>query len=123
MGEIINFQPEKQKEIDVKHLEELRDFLYEQKEKRKDPHFDFIDVDKLTDGDLMIFDKLKKHNLTNKEFEEYRNHIKNYINEQENQKGNNFKPQDDSRSNFEAMISNKMVEEEYFRRHPEKRAA
>ena len=96
-------------EVVGNYAENLRKALREQKIKKTDPHFEDIDPNKLTNDDLIIFDKFQKNTLTDKEFSEYQGGLKNYFRLQRQLKKEKFNALKDSRSNFSAMIVNKIM--------------
>ncbi len=97
-------------------LDELREELKEQKEKCADSHFVKINPNELTCEDLIIYDKFKKNDLSDLEFKTYRECLQEYFDEQKkqkNEKKKEFNIFKDSRSNFSAMILNKIIDKNY----------
>lgn len=106
--------PKSETRIDVdkiakNYAESVRETLREQKMKKADNHFENIDLDDLTDEDLIIFDKLQKGNLTEEEFNDYRKSLNPYFRQERQLKGDKYNSLKDSRSNFSAMIANKIM--------------
>lgn len=96
-------------EIAKKYAENIREALRGQKTKKTDIHFEDINPDDLTNEDLIIFDKFRINALTEKEFNMYRENLGNYFRLQRQIKKEKFNALKDSRSNFSAMIANKIM--------------
>ncbi|MBI5306360.1 hypothetical protein HZB04_02140 [Candidatus Wolfebacteria bacterium] len=113
-------------EIAENYAKNLREILREQKTNKTDPHLENIDPDELTNNALIIFDKFRKNALMDKEFSEYRRNLGNYFRLQRQLKKDKFNTLKDSRSNFSAMIANKIMAkraEEMLRERKFKKAA
>lgn len=63
-------------EIARQYAEKLRAEIIELKEKEIDPHLKNINPEELTYEDLMMYDKAKKYDLTEKECREYMNRMR-----------------------------------------------
>jgi len=92
------------------YLDELRSEITELKEKNLDPHCKLINPQQLTDEDLMVFDKFKKGELQEGDFENYRRNLQLYFYSQKEALGEQFSSLKDSRSNFLAMLLNKVID-------------
>lgn len=147
-------------EVARKYAEGLLMEIKELKDRKLDLHLKNINPEELTYDDLMIFDKAKKYKLTERDFREYSERLREYFkevdasekkemveklkekfknkkiteeeyNEQfrkllyesDKEKGENYQniAKSNSRANFEAMIGNLLVDEEYLKRHSEGR--
>lgn len=102
-------------EIAKRYAEKIREIVAEKKENKENVHFQDVEPKDLTYVDLMMFDKLLKGNLANEDDEEYKNYrqdIGRYFYFQQKSKGIDFDIRKNSRANFAAMISNKIIENE-----------
>jgi hypothetical protein len=108
----INITGIKPEDIAKQYAENLRERLRTQKEQSSDIHLEDINVDKITYQELMMYDKLLKGNLSEKEIDDYRkNVLHKYFDEQEREMGSRFDVRKDSRSNFSSMLLNKIISE------------
>ncbi len=90
------------------YAEKLRSEISELKEKEADPHFKNIDPGELTFDDLMIYDKAKKWQLSEHEFLNYSEGLRQYFKEQ--RESEKKKKADELREKFK----NKEIAEEEF---------
>lgn len=68
-------------EVARKYAEELRMEIKELKDRELDIHLKNINPEELTYDDLMIFDKAKKYKLTERDFREYSERLREYFKE------------------------------------------
>jgi len=117
-------------DIAKEYAEKVRDSLKDQQEKGADTdlfgksgaaelHMNKIDFNDLTYDDLMIFDKFNKGDLSKEDFDSYGQRLKEYFDKQKEEKGEDFSFFEDSRSNFQAMIRNGLIERTDMKKHPE----
>lgn len=99
-------------EVARKYAEGLRMEIKELKDRELDLHLKNINPEELTYDDLMIFDKAKKYKLTERDFREYSERLREYFKEQKKIREGHFDVIKDTRSNFSAMIRNMMIAEE-----------
>lgn len=126
---IIAFDSDDEEKPTAKISEESIDFtaLREQmrnlKESGRDSSFKSIEIDKVPDCDLIIFDKVVNGLMveSDREFLDYKESVGNYL-KREVAKNGKFKILSDSRANFLNAIMNKIAVNEYFKRHPERKA-
>ena len=104
-------------EVAKKYAEDLRVEIRELKDRELDLHFKNINPEELTYDDLIIFDRAKKYNLTEKDLKDYSEKLRDYFKEQRKIKGDQFDMIKDTRSNFVAMIRNMLLSEEDVLRH------
>lgn len=104
-------------EVVRKYAEELRMEIKELKDRELDLHLKNINPEELTYDDLMIFDKAKKYKLTEQDFREYSERLREYFKEQKERREGHFDVIKDTRSNFSAMIRNMLIAEENVLRH------
>lgn len=107
-------------EIAKKYAENIRVYLKELKDRGENIHFENINPSELTYDDLIVADKLRKGELTNKEFEEYKKSLQPHYDKLRAEKSATDYHHNDSRCNFEAWVNNEMLKLAYQKKHPEK---
>jgi len=98
------------------YAEKVRQSIIDIKNKEDDPHLDYINPSELNHDDLIIFDKFQKGILTELELKDYRNRMDSYFELQRKNKEKDFILHKDGRSNFLAMISNKLISQIFEKR-------
>ena len=96
-------------ELAENYAEKVRQSIVGLKNKEDDPHLEYINPNELNHDDLIIFDKLQKGILSERDLNDYRKRADSYFELQVKNKGKDFDLYKDSHSNLLAMVTNKLI--------------